>query len=149
MAASLGGGDGVEAAELAIRAGLTRLGRSALEDLLAADGGYRGPRADCGADAVREVVRSLDPLPAALINSRFDVIETNAAYEEMFWDWHTLPCVHKNLLWCSGETDQGTSGQEAADDEVVTMVGELTAPEETEHQARPGSRVRQIPPCRQ
>lgn len=49
MAASLGGGDGIEAAELAIRAGLTRLGRSVLEDLLAADGGYRGPRADCGA----------------------------------------------------------------------------------------------------
>ena len=49
MAASLGGGDGIEAAELAIRAGLTRLGRSVLEDLLAADSGYRGPRADCGA----------------------------------------------------------------------------------------------------
>jgi hypothetical protein len=49
VAASLGGGDGIEAAELAIRAGLTRLGRSVLEDLLAADGGYRGPRADCGA----------------------------------------------------------------------------------------------------
>ena len=49
MAASLAGGDGIEAAELAIRAGLTRLGRSVLEDLLAADSGYRGPRADCGA----------------------------------------------------------------------------------------------------
>ena len=49
MAASLGGGDGIEAAERAIRAGLTRLGRGVLEDLLAADSGYRGPRAECGA----------------------------------------------------------------------------------------------------
>src|SRR5262249_49576139 len=50
-------------------------------------------------DAVSDVLRSLDPLPAALINSRFDIIQTNDAHEEMFWDWHSLPCVHKNLLW--------------------------------------------------
>src|SRR5207248_5497797 len=49
VAASLAGGEGIEAAELAIRAGLTRLGRGVLEDLLAADAGHRGPRADCGA----------------------------------------------------------------------------------------------------
>jgi hypothetical protein len=49
VAASLAGGEGVEAAELAIRAGLTRLGRGVLEGLLAADAGYRGPRAGCGA----------------------------------------------------------------------------------------------------
>lgn len=49
MAASLAGGEGIEAAELAIRAGLTRLGRGVLEDLLAADAGHRGPRVGCGA----------------------------------------------------------------------------------------------------
>jgi hypothetical protein len=35
--------------ELAIRAAVTRLGGGMLERLLAADPGYRGPRADCGA----------------------------------------------------------------------------------------------------
>jgi len=35
--------------ELAIRTAITRLGAGLLEDLLAADAGYRGPRADCGA----------------------------------------------------------------------------------------------------
>jgi hypothetical protein len=49
VAASLAGGEGIEAAELAIRAGLTRLGRGVLEGLLAADAGHRGPRVDCGA----------------------------------------------------------------------------------------------------
>jgi len=34
---------------VAIRAGLTRLGRGVLEDLLAADAGHRGPRVACGA----------------------------------------------------------------------------------------------------
>jgi len=48
VAASLAGGEGIEAAELALRAGLARLGRGVLEDLLAADAGHRGPRAECG-----------------------------------------------------------------------------------------------------
>jgi hypothetical protein len=34
--------------ELAIRTAVSRLGASLLEDLLAADAGYRGPRVDCG-----------------------------------------------------------------------------------------------------
>ena len=46
---SLAGGAGLEAAEKVIRAGLIRLGASVLEDLLAADPGYAGPRVDCGA----------------------------------------------------------------------------------------------------
>jgi hypothetical protein len=43
------GGAGLETAEQVIRAGLLRLGAGVLEDLLAADGGYAGPRAGCGA----------------------------------------------------------------------------------------------------
>ena len=60
MAASLAGGEGIEAAELAIRAGLTRLGRGVLEDLLTADAGYRGPRVDCGAGHQAEFVSYRD-----------------------------------------------------------------------------------------
>ena len=48
MTASLAGGAGLEAAELAIRAGLAQLGCGLLEPLLAADPGCRGPRVDCG-----------------------------------------------------------------------------------------------------
>src|SRR5205814_3187957 len=46
---SLAGGAGLAAAEDVIRAGLIRLGGGVLEGLLAADAGYRGPRAGCGA----------------------------------------------------------------------------------------------------
>jgi hypothetical protein len=49
VAGSLAAGQGLEAAELAIRAGLAQLGRGLLEPLLAADAGFRGPRAACGA----------------------------------------------------------------------------------------------------
>jgi len=30
-------------------------------------------------------------LPASLINSRFDVLLSNSASEELFWEWHTMP----------------------------------------------------------
>lgn len=43
------GGDGLEAVELAIRTAMAKLGAGLLERLLAADTGYRGPRAGCGA----------------------------------------------------------------------------------------------------
>jgi len=60
VAASLAGGEGIEAAELAIRAGLTRLGRGVLEGLLAADAGYRGPRIGCGTGHQAEFVSYRD-----------------------------------------------------------------------------------------
>jgi transcriptional regulator with XRE-family HTH domain len=59
-------------------------------------GALRGPVPE----EIREVVRSLDPLPATLTNGRFDILLSNDASEDLFWDWHSLPCVHKNSLWC-------------------------------------------------
>jgi hypothetical protein len=47
-AASLAGGAGLEAAELAIRTAVLELGRAVLEPLLAADAGYAGPQVPCG-----------------------------------------------------------------------------------------------------
>ncbi len=51
-------------------------------------------------DPIREIIHSLEPLPANLINSRFDILLSNGASEELFWEWHSMPCVHKNTLWC-------------------------------------------------
>jgi hypothetical protein len=62
----------------------------------------RLPRtADCASEAVfEEIVEALDPLPAVITNTRFDIIRANRAYNDLFHDWHQLPCVHKNQLWC-------------------------------------------------
>jgi transcriptional regulator with XRE-family HTH domain len=61
-------------------------------------------RTECAAravpDVIREIVDSLDPLPASLLNGRHDMLMSNSASEELFWEWHTMPCVHKNTLWC-------------------------------------------------
>ncbi|ONI67675.1 transcriptional regulator [Kribbella sp. ALI-6-A] len=47
-----------------------------------------------------EIVTALDPLPAVITNRRFDILGANDAFGDLFHDWHTLPCVHNNLLWC-------------------------------------------------
>src|SRR5258708_32677444 len=92
-------------------------------------------------EAVSDVLRSLDPLPAVLINSRFDIIQTNDAHEEMFWDWHSLPCVHKNLLWCAVTEPRAREMLLSYDEEIPHMTARLRAaysqhigePESQEH----------------
>jgi transcriptional regulator with XRE-family HTH domain len=76
-------------------------------------------------DAIREIVRSLDPLPASLISSRFDILLSNDAMEELFWEWHTMPCIHKNTLWCC-VTEPGARGRlREYDSHVRYLVGRL------------------------
>jgi hypothetical protein len=49
VSGGLAAGGALEAAELAVRTAVSRLGAGLLEGLLAADGGHRGPRVDCPA----------------------------------------------------------------------------------------------------
>ena len=78
-------------------------------------------------DSVRAIVRELDPLPAVLINSRFDVIEANAAHGDLFRDWHSLPCVHQNLLWCCVTEPGAREKFPDYDREVPYLVARLRA----------------------
>jgi transcriptional regulator with XRE-family HTH domain len=77
--------------------------------------------------AVRDVLRSVDPLPAMLLNSRFDVIESNAAAEDLFWEFHSLPCVHRNTLWCCVTEPQARRKFLNYDEEVPHLVARLRA----------------------
>jgi hypothetical protein len=76
-------------------------------------------------DAIREIVYSLEPLPASLINSRFDVLLSNAAADELFWEWHTMPCVHKNTLWCCVTEPSARGKFPEYDKQVRYMVARL------------------------
>ena len=78
-------------------------------------------------DSVRTIVRSLDPLPAVLVNNVFDVIESNDAHEDLFWHWHSLPCVHKNLLWCCVTEPAAREKFPDYDREVAHLVARLRA----------------------
>jgi transcriptional regulator with XRE-family HTH domain len=52
-------------------------------------------------DALVEVLRALDPLPAVLMNSRWDLLATNEAFRQLFQPWHTGPCAMRNMMWCT------------------------------------------------
>ncbi|SDN29980.1 Helix-turn-helix domain-containing protein [Allokutzneria albata] len=78
-------------------------------------------------ESVHVVLRSLDPLPAVLLNARFDILASNAAHEEMFFGWHSLPCVHKNLLWCCVTEPLARDMLENYDQVVPYFVGRLRA----------------------
>lgn len=77
--------------------------------------------------AVADVLTALDPLPAVLINTRFDIIQSNDAHQQMFWDWHSLPCVHKNLLWCAVTEPRARDMLLNYDEEIPHMVARLRA----------------------
>ena len=58
-------GEGLEAAGLAIRTAMARLGTGLPEQLLVADVGYRSPRVDFGAGHEAEFVSGPEPLPGS------------------------------------------------------------------------------------
>jgi transcriptional regulator with XRE-family HTH domain len=76
-------------------------------------------------DTIREIVHSLEPLPASLINSRFDVLMSNDAADGLFWEWHTMPCIHKNTLWCCLTEPSARGKFPEYDNQVRYMVARL------------------------
>jgi transcriptional regulator with XRE-family HTH domain len=76
-------------------------------------------------DTIREIVESLEPLPASLVNSRFDVLMSNLASEELFWEWHTMPCIHRNTLWCCVTEPSARGKFVEYDSQVRYMVARL------------------------
>jgi len=76
---------------------------------------------------VREIVCGLDPLPAALTNGRFDILVSNDAHEDLFWDWHSLPCVHKNTLWCCVTEPSARAKFPQYEEEVRYLVARMRA----------------------
>jgi transcriptional regulator with XRE-family HTH domain len=80
----------------------------------------------CASELVMtEILTALDPLPAVITNTRFDIIQPNKAFSDLFHDWHTLPCVHKNLLWCIVTEPLARRQLLNYDDEVPYLVARL------------------------
>jgi hypothetical protein len=52
---------------------------------------------------------------------------SNAASEELFWEWHTMPCIHKNTLWCCVTEPSARSKFLEYDTQVRYMVARLRA----------------------
>jgi transcriptional regulator with XRE-family HTH domain len=87
----------------------------------------RRPRGRVGANEAvfTEILTALDPLPAVIANARFDIVQPNQAFSDLFHDWHTLPCIHKNLLWCIITEPRAREQLLNYDDEVPYLVARL------------------------
>ncbi|TCO46062.1 helix-turn-helix protein [Kribbella antiqua] len=87
----------------------------------------RAPQASACANenVFTEILAALDPLPALITNTRFDIIQSNQAATDLFWDWHTLPCIHKNLLWCIVTEPRARQQLLNYDQEVPYLVARL------------------------
>jgi MmyB-like transcription regulator ligand binding domain/Helix-turn-helix domain len=59
------------------------------------------PRAQCSgmSDQIREMLEKLEPLPAAVLNSRTDVIAHNRTYAVLVSDLDALPFEDRNIMW--------------------------------------------------
>ena len=77
--------------------------------------------------AVLEILSSFSPCPAVLVNGRFDVLESNDGHQAVFRDWHSMPCIHRNLLWCGITEPSAREKFVNYDDEVPYLVARLRA----------------------
>jgi hypothetical protein len=98
VAASLAGGAGLEAAELAVRAAVMQLGRAVLEPLLAADPGYRGPRVPCGAGH-----------QAGFVSYRDKTVDTVLGPVTLHRAWYHCPACGHGLA--ARDTELGVAGE--------------------------------------
>jgi hypothetical protein len=59
------------------------------------------PRANCPgmSPQVAEMLEKLEPLPAAVLNSRTDVIAHNRTYARLVGDFDLLPYEDRNIMW--------------------------------------------------
>jgi hypothetical protein len=55
------------------------------------------------------------------------MLASNEAHEHLFWNWHSLPCVHKNTLWCCVTEPNARSYFLNYDDEIPFTVARLRA----------------------
>jgi transcriptional regulator with XRE-family HTH domain len=77
--------------------------------------------------AVVDILHSLSPSPAVLVNGRFDILHSNQAHLTVFRGWHSMPCIHRNLLWCGITEPSAREKFLNFDDEVPYLVARLRA----------------------
>jgi len=76
---------------------------------------------------LHEILDSLEPLPAMLLNARYDVLASNQAQQDLFYQWHTVPCLHRNIMWCCFTEPDVRRRFVNFDEEAPLMVATLRA----------------------
>jgi transcriptional regulator with XRE-family HTH domain len=77
--------------------------------------------------ALSDILDSFWPNPAILINGRFDILQSNRGHQLVFRNWHGLPCIHRNLLWCGITEPSAREKFLNYDDEIGYLVARFRA----------------------
>ena len=75
--------------------------------------------------ALTEILDSFNPNPAILVNGRFDIVQANGGHQSVFRNWHSMPCIHRNLLWCGITEPSAREKFLNFDDEIGYLVARL------------------------
>jgi hypothetical protein len=74
---------------------------------------------------LQEILDALDPLPASLLNARFDLLAFNQAHEDLLWEWHSMTGQERNMLWCCFVRPDARTRFPNFDDDASYMVAVL------------------------
>jgi transcriptional regulator with XRE-family HTH domain len=77
--------------------------------------------------ALTDILDSFNPNPAILVNGRFDILQSNQGHLRVFRNWHSMPCIHRNLLWCGITEPSAREKFLNYDTEVGYLVARLRA----------------------
>jgi transcriptional regulator with XRE-family HTH domain len=77
-------------------------------------------------ESVLEVLEHLNPLPAILLNARYDILAENATYTELFRSWRR-PGEARNVLWYCFVNPAAREHYQNMDEQLPTLVATLRA----------------------
>ncbi|HSS68697.1 MAG TPA: helix-turn-helix transcriptional regulator [Nocardioidaceae bacterium] len=70
----------------------------------------------------RDVLRQMEPYPAAVMNDRFDLLAYNDAYRAVMIDLDALPVDERNVLWLAFTSDEWRSCVGDLDEQCARLV---------------------------
>ncbi|WP_461010272.1 helix-turn-helix transcriptional regulator [Streptomyces capparidis] len=100
--------------------------------------------------ALMEILEQLEPVPACLQNSRYDIVAYNRTYGLMLGDLDRVPPEDRNLLWLAFTRPEWREAMVDWEESVAVMTAKFRA-SMAEHLAEPGwkclvSRLREASP---
>ncbi|MEV7424399.1 MULTISPECIES: helix-turn-helix transcriptional regulator [unclassified Streptomyces] len=86
--------------------------------------------------AVRQMLEALEPFPACVQNSRYDMLAYNRSYSGLLCDLDALPPEDRNCLWLAFTNDEWRAGLGDPEETCRAMAGKFRAAM-AEHLAEP------------
>ncbi|MDT3395632.1 helix-turn-helix transcriptional regulator [Streptomyces sp. B1866] len=78
-------------------------------------------------DSLRTLLAQLEPIPACVQNSRYDILAYNRTYSRLMCDLDAVPPEDRNCLWLSFTNEQWRATQTDREEAIRTMAAKFRA----------------------